>query len=107
MGNIEEIRESLMKQLQTKKADVAFMREQVESYCQFADLEAKMWTDIAKNGKTITVISSSTGKKAEKENPAIKMAVMASKQKLEILKRLGLSVDTVIDDTVTDEDKDI
>lgn len=106
MIDIDAIRDSLLMQLKTKRADVAVLREQVESYCRFARLEDEMWEDIAKNGKNITVTAASTGKKGTRENPAVKMAMMASKQKLDILKRLNLDIDTIIDGS-EDEDSDI
>lgn len=101
--NIDEIRESLITQAQRKGADVAFVREQIESYCKYAQLEAKMWKDIEENGKTVKM-TSSVGKESERENPAVKMAMSCSKQKLDILKRLNLSLDTVIPEKSEDDD---
>ena len=107
MVDVEKIRKSLILQLQYKKADVEFLREQIDSYCRFAALEDKMWEDIEKNGKTIK-LNSSVGKVAERENPAVKMAVMCSKQKIDILKRLGLTIDsTISNEKIDGEDTDI
>lgn len=107
MVDVEKLRKSLMFQLEYKKADVEFLREEVNSYCRFAVLEDKMWEDIEKNGKTIK-LNSSVGKVAERENPAVKMAIMCSKQRMEILKRLGLTIDnTISEEKIDNEDTDI
>ncbi len=100
----KEIRESLIEQAQRNCADVAFVRYQIDSYCKYVDLENELWRDIKKNGKTVTMISS-TGKESDRENPAIKMALACSKERRDILKQLGLTLATI--STENEEDSDI
>ena len=53
-----------------------------------------MQADINKNGLKYEAVSS-TGKKYIKDNPSVKTAVLYNKQRLEILSKLGLKIDTV------------
>ena len=101
--DIEKIRESLIEQANRKGANVAFIEDQIDSYCTYTVLEKEALEDIKKNGTTIK-ITSSVGKEAERVNPAIKTALMYSKQRLDILKRLNLSLDTVAGDNTEDSD---
>lgn len=52
---------------------------------------------ISKRGHYFPTTSAS-GFPIDKENPSVKNAIMYNKQKLAILKELGLRTDTVIDD---------
>ena len=101
--DIEEIRKSLVEQANRKGANVAFILDQIDSYCRYTELEKEALEDIKKNGTTITM-TSSVGKEAERVNPAIKTALMYSKQRLDILKRLNLSLDTVSSENNEDSD---
>lgn len=101
--DIEEIRKSLVEQANRKGANVAFILDQIDSYCRYTLLEKEALENIRKNGTTIKM-TSSVGKEAERVNPAIKTALMYSKQKLDILKRLNLSLDTVAGDNTEDSD---
>lgn len=96
MVDIEKIRESLIAQLRVKHSDVEVFREQIDSYCRFTKFEDELWDDIEKRGRTIVVTAASSGKKCEKENPSIKNVVMMSKQRTDILKKLGLNIDSIM-----------
>lgn len=104
MVDVEKIRESLTKQLKLKNSDIEVFREQIESYCRFAKLEDELWEDIAKRGRIIIVTAASSGKKVEKENPSIKQIVMVSRQRIDILRRLGFDIDSVMSE---DNDPDL
>ena len=56
-----------------------------------------MKEDIKEQGHFIKT-NSASGFPIEKENPSIKNAIMYNKQKLSILKDLGIRTDNVIDD---------
>lgn len=101
--DIGKIRESLIEQANRKGANVAFIEDQIDSYCRYTELEKEALEDIKKNGTTIKM-TSSVGKESERVNPAIKTALMYSKQRLDILKRLNLSLDTVAADNTEDSD---
>lgn len=96
MVDVEKIRSSLVSQLRLKNSDIEVFRDQIESYCRFAKLEDELWEDIAKRGRVLVVTAASSGKKVEKENPSIKQVVMISKQRIDILRRLGFDIDSVI-----------
>ena len=100
---IKKIRESLVEQANRKGANVAFILDQIDTYCRYTELEKEALEDIKKNGTTVKM-TSSIGKEAERVNPAIKTALMYSKQRLDILKRLNLSLDTIAGDNTEDSD---
>ena len=91
--NQKAIRESLMLQLKAKGADVSHFESLIDDYIFYWQQEKKMQRDIAKNGMLIDAISAQ-GKPYQKENPAIKSAALYNKQKLAILKEMGLTTDT-------------
>lgn|GEM_PF-237299 len=88
----EEIKNSLTKQLAENGANVTHFASLIDDYIFYWLEERKAQNDIIKLGMTYQTVSA-TGKIYEKENPAIKNAVMYNKQKLSILKELGLSAD--------------
>lgn len=89
------IRESLIKQLEDKGANVAHFESLVEDYMSYYDAKEEMLTAIAEKGITYMAISS-TGKEYEKDNPAVKLLPQYTRQMLSILKDLGLTTDNVI-----------
>ena len=101
MASAKKIKESLMKQLEEKGANVEHFLGLVEDYIWYFNQEKNMQKDVKKRGYTYNSISAS-GKEYEKENPSVKNAVMYNKQKLAILKELGLTTENVISD---DEDE--
>ena len=100
--SIQKIKESLIQQLEQAGASVDFYKALVEDYCFYEQNERKMQADIRKRGITYEAISAA-GKKYEKDNPSVKQAVMYNKQKLQILRDLGLSIDKV----TTEDDEEL
>lgn len=100
--SIQKIKESLIQQLEQAGASVDFYKSLVEDYCFYEQHERKMQSDIRKRGITYEAMSAA-GKKYEKDNPSVKQAVMYNKQKLQILRDLGLSIDKVTDPDCEDE----
>lgn len=92
-----KIREALIKQLRDKGAVVDHFLSLVDDYCWYWEQEKAMQKDIKKRGHSYPAISAS-GKDYEKENPSVKNAVQYNKQKLAILKELGLTTDNVVSD---------
>lgn len=101
--DLNKIRESLIEQANRKGANVAFITDQIDTYIRYTELERDALEDIKNNGTTIKM-TSSVGKVSERVNPSIKTALMYSKQKLDILKRLNLSLDTITGDNTEDSD---
>lgn len=102
MASTKNIRESLIKQLESKNANVEHFLDLVDEYIWFFEQEKEMQKDIKLKGRSYKTKSAS-GYAIEKENPAVKNALMYSKQKLAILKELGLTTDNVITDKYDDE----
>lgn len=94
MANAKEIKDSLIKQIQNKGADVGHFLGLIDDYIWYYKQEKAMQNDINERGRIYEAISAS-GKKYEKENPSVKDAVMYNKQKLAILKQLELTTDNV------------
>lgn len=94
MANAKEIKDSLIKQLQNKGADVGHFLGLIDDYIWYFKQEKAMQNNINERGRIYEAISAS-GKKYEKENPSVKDAVMYNKQKLAILKQLELTTDNV------------
>lgn len=101
MASANKIKASLLKQLEEKGANVEHFLGLVEDYIWYFNQEKTMQKDVKKRGYTYISISAS-GKEYEKENPSVKNAVMYNKQKLAILKELGLTTENVVSD---DEDE--
>lgn len=94
MSGKNKIKKSLIKQLEHKKANVDHFLKLIDDYVFYDKKEEEMQEDIIKNGTTIKTLSSS-GLPTTKENPNIKSVVMFNKQKLAILKQMGLTIDNV------------
>lgn len=101
MATAKKIKESLIEQLKKNDADVEHFRSLVDDYMWYWKQEKSMQKDIKERGYTYET-TSAAGKIFEKENPSVKNAVLYNKQKLSILKELGLSIDNVVSD---DEDE--
>ena len=95
MAKATEVKESLIKQLQAKGADVKLYRALIDDYMWFYQQFHQMQTDIRKRGRTYTAVSAA-GKDYEKDNPSVKNALLYSRQMVAILSALGLSTETVI-----------
>lgn len=92
-----EIKESLINQLKNKKADTEYFLSLVDDYIWYWDQEKAMQRDIKVKGRTYESTSAS-GFNINKENPSVKNAMLYNKQKLTILKEMGLSTDNIISD---------
>lgn len=91
-----------MQQLRAKGADVIIYRAIIDDYMWFFRQERDMQADIRKRGRTYTAVSAA-GKEYEKENPAVKNALLYSRQMVAILDALGLDTGTVTGGTADDE----
>ena len=91
------IRESLIRQIEAKGANVDHFEALINDYVEYYGLVRKMEADIRKNGLTYTAMSAS-GKEYEKDNPCVKMLPQYTRTMLAILKDLGLTTDTVTDE---------
>ena len=91
---LDDIRTSLIQQLEVKGAAIDCFIDQVDSYMFYTKKERAMQRDINKRGLHYEAVSS-TGKVYEKDNPSIKNAVLYNKQRLAILNELGLTIKEV------------
>ena len=106
MAKAKEVKESLIKQLQAKSADVTLYRALIADYMWFYRQFPQMQADIRKRGRTYTTVSAA-GKDYEKNNPSVEDALKYSKQMVTILTALGLSTETVVPpDAGKDAEKD-
>ena len=91
------IRASLEKQLRDRGADVDHFSDLLDSYLWFWKQEKAMQKDVQKRGVSFEA-TSAAGKTYDKENPAVKNAILYNKQKLAILKELELTTKNVVID---------
>lgn len=96
--SIAAIRESLMKQLENLGGLTDHFAGLIEDYCYYERQERKMQADVKKRGLTFKT-TSAQGYEIEKDNPSVKSAYIYNKQKLAIIKELGISVDNVVDES--------
>jgi hypothetical protein len=94
MITVKKVRDSLIKQLEIKGANVALYESLIDDYMFLLQQERAMQKDIRKKGRTYTALSS-TGKEYEKNNPSVKDALLYSRQMVAIITALGLSTETV------------
>ncbi|QNU66925.1 P27 family phage terminase small subunit [Ruminiclostridium herbifermentans] len=94
MASAKKIKDSLIKQLKDKGANVEHFSSLIDDYIWYWIQEKNMQKDIKKRGQTYIAISAA-GKEYEKDNPSVKNALMYNKQKLAILKELGLTTSNV------------
>lgn len=91
------IKKSLVKQLQSKGANVDHFSSLVDDYIWYWEQEKSMQKDVEIRGKCYETYSA-TGTMIEKENPSVKNALAYNKQKLAILKELELTTKNVTSD---------
>lgn len=97
MATTKKIKESLVKQLENKGANVEHFLSLIDDYVWYWAQERDMQKDIKARGRTYESVSAA-GHKVEKENPSVKNALMYNKQKLALLKELSLNTQNVIMD---------
>lgn len=102
MASAKSIRESLIKQLINKGANVDHFLILIDDYINYYEREKIAQKDIRTRGHIVKAKSSS-GIIIEKENPSLKTAINCNKQKLAIIKQLGLTVEN----TVSDDDDEL
>ncbi len=85
-----QVRKSLEKQLIDRGANLEVYQSLIDDYMFYFSQERKMQADIKHRGMIVSSVSAQ-GKEYERENPSIRAAAMYNKQKLQILKELGLT----------------
>ena len=99
MKNAIEIKESLIKQLENKSANTDYFLALIDDYIFYLIEEQGMQEDVKKRGRSYKTKSAS-GFPIIKENESLKNALIFNKQKLAILKQLGLTIDNVVGDAI-------
>lgn len=99
MKNAIKVKESLIKQLENKSAATDYFLSLIDDYIFYFIEEQGMQEDVKKKGRSYKTKSAS-GFPILKENESLKNAVTFNKQKLAILKQLGLTSDNVVGDAV-------
>lgn len=94
MATVRTIKKSLHKQLESKGADVDHFASLIDDYLWYWKQEKDMQKDVEETGRTYTAFSA-TGSQYQKENPSVKNSLLYNKQKLAILKELGLNTQNV------------
>ena len=97
MKDAIKIKESLIKQLESKKANTDYFLALVDDYIFYFNEEQGMQEDVKTRGRSYKAKSAS-GFMIMKENESLKNAVTFNKQKLAIIKQLELTTDNVIGD---------
>ena len=88
----KQIKESLIAQLKIKGAEVSHYLSLVDDYIFYWNQERKMQADVKKNGLRYKR-RSAQDVEIEVENPSVKAAYLYNKQKLQLLKEMGLNTD--------------
>lgn len=88
----KQIKESLLKQLESRGASVDHFEALIDDYVSMWKLVKKMKADIRKRGLSYTAMSAA-GKEYEKENPNVKLLPQYTRSMLSILKELGLTTE--------------
>lgn len=90
MASARKIKDSLIKQLKGKGANVEHFLGLIDDYIWYFNQEKVMQKDIKERGLSYETKSAS-GSPITKENPSVKNAIAYNKQKLAILKELQLT----------------
>ena len=98
-----QIKESLIKQLETKGANVAHFIDLIYDYLELYETKKKLQTDIKKRGVSYKT-TSARGYEIIKQNQSVKDVVAVEKQMLSILKEMGLTTDAPTGNDVINED---
>lgn len=98
-----QIKDSLIKQLETKGANVAHFIDLIYDYLELYETKKKLQTDIKKRGVSYKTTSAS-GYEIIKQNQSVKDVVAVEKQMLSILKEMGLTTDAPTGNDVINED---
>jgi len=98
-----KIKESLIKQLEVKKANVPHFYDQICDYLELYDTKKLLQKDIKKRGVSYETTSAS-GIKIMKQNQSVKDLVAVQKQMLSMLREMGLTTDAPTGAEMIDED---
>lgn len=98
-----KIKESLIKQLEAKNANVAHFQDLIYDYLQLYDTKKMLQKDIKTRGVSYETLSAS-GVPIMKQNQSIKDLVAVEKQMLSILKEMGLTTDAPTGEDVMNDD---
>lgn len=98
-----KIKESLIKQLEAKNANVAHFQDLIYDYLQLYDTKKMLQKDIKTRGVSYETLSAS-GVPILKQNQSIKDLVAVEKQMLSILKEMGLTTDAPTGEDVMNDD---
>lgn len=98
-----KIKDSLVKQLEVKGANVPQFYDMICDYMFLYDTKKKLQSDIKKRGVSYETTSAS-GYKITKQNQSVKDLVAVNKQMLAILKEMGLTTDAPTGNEDVDED---
>ena len=98
-----KIKESLVKQLEVKKANVAHFYDLILDYLVLYDTKKALQKDIKKRGVSYKTLSAN-GYEIEKQNQSVKDLVAVEKQMMSMLKEMGLTTDAPTGCEEADED---
>jgi len=105
MASAKLVKESLIKQLEIKGANVDIYLSLIDDYLWLWKQEREMQKDVKEKGRTYSAISAA-GREYEKNNPSVKDALLYSRQMVAILGALGLSTETVKTGNLKDDNPD-
>lgn len=106
MATAKNVKESLLKQLENKGANIDVLKSLIDDYMWFWQQERAMQKDIKKRGRTY-MTTSSAGKEYEKNNPSVENAIKYNKQMVAILDALGLDVEKIKGGNKDDPEEDL
>lgn len=98
-----KIKESLIKQLEVKNANVAHFTDLICDYIVLYETKKALQKDIKKRGVSYETFSAS-GIKITKQNQSVKDLVAVEKQMLSMLKEMGLTTDAPTGEETINED---
>lgn len=98
-----KIKESLIKQLETKGANVPHFIDLIFDYLELYDTKIKLQKDINERGVAYET-TSANGYKIIKQNQSVKDVVAVEKQMLSMLREMGLTTDAPTGNDMIDED---
>ena len=88
------IKESLLKQLKKKHANIAVFEDLIDDYMSLFDVKNACKRDIKQRGITFEEVNSK-GAMVKKENPSVKNLINTNKQMLSIIDKLKLDPNSI------------
>lgn len=99
-----KIKESLVKQLEAKGANVPHFFDLICDYMMLYDTKKMLQGDIKKRGVSYETYSANGKTKIVKQNQSVKDLVAVEKQMMSMLKEMGLTTDAPTGEEAIDED---